>query len=134
MHGGDVRFDHRRGRWLLWQGHRWAPDIDGAITRLALGFVRNWQRETVEIPDRDRREAMFRQAVRLERREALLSMLKFASDLKPISDVGDGWDRDPWLLGTPTGVVDLRTGDLRPGRREDKITMLTGTAWSPPAP
>jgi putative DNA primase/helicase len=30
------------------------------------------------------------------------------------------WDRDPWLLGTPGGVVDLRTGELRP----DDPTLL----------
>jgi P4 family phage/plasmid primase-like protien len=35
------------------------------------------------------------------------------------------WDRDPWLLGTPGGTVDLRTGELRPARREDYISRQT---------
>ncbi|MFN2444086.1 MAG: hypothetical protein ABR606_00635, partial [Vicinamibacterales bacterium] len=42
-HGDDVRFDHRRQRWLLWQGNRWAPDIDGAVTRIGLMYSRAWQ-------------------------------------------------------------------------------------------
>ena len=37
----------------------------------------------------------------------------------------DLWDRDPWLLGTPDGTVDLRTGELHPPSREDYITKQT---------
>ena len=136
--GEDVRFDHRRQRWLLWRDHRWVPDIDGAIMRLGLTFAREWQSRAnnpIAIPDPDRRGAVFKAAIRLERREALASMLKLASDLKPIADAGDDWDTDPWLLGTPNGVVDLRTGGLRAGRRADRITMSVGVpydrdAWS----
>ncbi|MEX2662443.1 MAG: phage/plasmid primase, P4 family [Vicinamibacterales bacterium] len=133
LHGEDVRFDHRRGRWLLWQGHRWAPDADAAITRLALDFARTWQRESVEIVDLARRQATFNFAVRLEKRDALRSMLALAADLRPIAEAGDGWDTDPSLLCTPNGVVDLRTGALRHGRRADRITMATGTPYDPTA-
>ena len=38
------------------------------------------------------------------------------------------WDKDPWLLGTPTGTVDLRTGTLRPARPEDGITKSTAVS------
>jgi hypothetical protein len=44
------------------------------------------------------------------------------------------WDRDPWLLGTPGGTVDLRTGELRTARREDFITKQTGAAPEPGEP
>lgn len=37
----------------------------------------------------------------------------------------DQWDADPWLLNTPDGVVDLKTGDLRPHRVEDYMTKIT---------
>ena len=133
LHGDDVRYDHRRGRWLVWQGHRWVPDADAAVTRLALGFVRDWQRASVEIADRDRREQIFKFAHRLERRDALASMLAFARDLKPIADAGDCWDQHDYLLGVPNGVIDLRTGTLRPGRRDDRITMSTAVPFDPEA-
>jgi putative DNA primase/helicase len=44
----------------------------------------------------------------------------------------DTWDADPWLLGTPGGVVDLRTGKLRAARPTDYITMSTAVAPAPP--
>ena len=37
----------------------------------------------------------------------------------------DVWDADPWLLNTPDGVVDLRTGNLRPHSSGDYMTKIT---------
>ena len=98
------------------------------MTRLALEFARTWQREAIEITERDRREATLKAAMRLERRDALESMLKLARSLRPIADSGD-WDGDPWLLGTPNGTVELATGALRPGRREDRLTLSTSAPY-----
>ena len=38
----------------------------------------------------------------------------------------DQWDGDPWLLNTPDGVIDLRTGERRPHRPEDYIVVRHG--------
>jgi putative DNA primase/helicase len=35
------------------------------------------------------------------------------------------WDADIWLLNTPGGVIDLRTGRIRPHSREDRMTKIT---------
>lgn len=39
-------------------------------------------------------------------------------------------DRDPFLLNTPGGTVDLRTGGTRPNRAEDFCTKVTGCSPS----
>jgi len=39
------------------------------------------------------------------------------------------WDANPWLLGTKQGVIDLRTGTLRPGRPDDYIRTIIPTEW-----
>ena len=41
------------------------------------------------------------------------------------------WDTDDFLLGTPGGTVDLRTGETRPALRTDYITKLTAVAPTP---
>lgn len=38
-------------------------------------------------------------------------------------------DRDPWVLNTENGVVDLRSGELRPHARNDYSTMLAGAPY-----
>ena len=43
------------------------------------------------------------------------------------------FDNDPWFLGVPNGVVDLRTGELRGGRPEDYITMQATYPYDPGA-
>jgi putative DNA primase/helicase len=37
----------------------------------------------------------------------------------------DQWDADPWLLNTPAGMIDLRTGTMRAQRAGDYMTKLT---------
>lgn len=133
LHGHEVRFDHRRNRWLLWRGHRWMPDADAAITRLALDFARTWQKQTVDLPHSTERDAAVKFALRLERRDAMGNMVTLAKAMKPIADAGDDWDANPWLLGVPNGVIDLRTGALRPGHVGDKITMQAATPYDPDA-
>jgi len=32
------------------------------------------------------------------------------------------FDKDPWLLGAPNGIVDLRTGQFRSARPEDMVS------------
>ena len=35
-----LRFDHRRGRWLVWLDNRWVEDRDGEVFRLAKAAAR----------------------------------------------------------------------------------------------
>jgi putative DNA primase/helicase len=134
LHGGTFRFDYRRSRWLRWDRQCWRPDGDQAVVRQALEFARQWQREALDLPDQERREAVTKFALRLERHAQLISMLALAKTMKPIADTGDAWDSDPALLCTPNGVIDLRTGRARPGDPDDRITMQTAVPYDPDAP
>lgn len=40
----------------------------------------------------------------------------------------DQWDKDPWLLNTPGGVIDLRTGKMREHRADDYMTQITAVS------
>jgi putative DNA primase/helicase len=112
-----VRYDHRRGQWLLFAGNVWVPQTDGEVARLALDAIRARQSAAVGNTDR------LKWALGGEARRRQSNLLALARNLKPIADAGDQWDLDPWLLGAPNGVIDLRTGTLRPGQPDDRITM-----------
>ena len=58
-------------------------------------------------------------AMRSEARTRLEAMLALAKVRRLPGGCGPAWDSDPWLLGVANGVVDLRTGQLRPGRQKD---------------
>jgi putative DNA primase/helicase len=53
---------------------------------------------------------------------------RFAKNDQLVAVKHDYWDADPWLLGTPGGTIDLRTGELRPPNPQDAITKLTAVA------
>lgn len=43
----------------------------------------------------------------------------------------DEFDADPWALNTPGGIVDLRTGEIRPHDPDARCTMICGCAPGP---
>jgi putative DNA primase/helicase len=132
-YGDTLRYDHRRGRWLIWNGQHWIPDNDGAVHRFAKDTVRARLAAVATIDDDQIREAEARWALKAEHRDRLHAVLTLAKNEKPISISGDGWDADPYLLGVPNGVLDLQTGLLRSGRPEDLISMRTTVPYDPAA-
>lgn len=128
-YGDRVRYDHKRELWLVYAGHRWVPDATAAVRRLALRAIRERHHAAVDAGD----VPLQNHARKSESARGIRAMLDVASSLEPIADDGEGWDPDPLLLGVPNGVVDLRTGELRDGRPEDRITMQTSVAFDPGA-
>ncbi len=127
-----VRYDHRRGRWLVFSHHRWVPQTNGELLRLALAAMRARQASALRSTGEGRAQRI-KWALAGESGSRLRSLLSIAQNLEPVADAGDGWDDNPWLLGTPNGVVDLRTGSLRDGTPNDRITMSTRVPFDPEA-
>jgi P4 family phage/plasmid primase-like protien len=131
--GNDVRYDHRRGRYLLWRSHRWEPDPDAAIRRLAKATLRERFAESSKIEDQDERLRTAKWAIASESRPRLEALLFLAQAEAPIADAGESWDTDAMLVGASNGVIDLRRGTLRDGRRDDRITMSVTVPFNPAA-
>jgi putative DNA primase/helicase len=51
-----------------------------------------------------------------------------------IATVAEQWDVDLWALNTPSGVINLRTGELRPASPSDHMTKITAVAPSGECP
>lgn len=133
IYGDRLRYDHTRQRWLVWDGVRWQPDIDGKREILALDVARRRLAEAASEDDKEKRNRLAKWAIASENRQRIDSALHLARTQPPISTTHDQLDRDPWMLACANGVVDLRTGELRPGRQEDLITLSTGVTYTPGA-
>lgn len=121
-------------RWLLWTGQRWTVDKGKAVEHQVwrtLGQEAGRALRLIEKPN----EAM-KEAQRLSRAYTVKAVRDLATYHPLIASVPDQWDQDPWLLGTPNGVVDLRWGVLRPMDATDHIRFSTGCVpdWSCPTP
>jgi putative DNA primase/helicase len=132
-HGSRLRYSRPLGLWLEWDGCRWRPDQTGAIWRWAKETVRNLGREAADTADDKLRTATLRWALKSEEKKVIGAMIELAWSEPDVAIMPDQLDRDPWVLNTPSGTVDLKTGQLRPHRQEDLITKSTSVPFDPRA-
>ncbi len=120
-------------RWLTFQPRgTWAPDVHGDVTRAAIETARSWLVDAYSEPDGDRRERMARWSRTSESHTRLRAAVELSASLG-LSALDHEFDADPWLLGTPDGVVDLRTASLLPPDPAHRVTKVTGARWRPGA-
>lgn len=108
--GTTLQFDHDVGRWFQWTGSQWKQ----LRIPVAFSFARILGRQ---LGYGKRQICKASVAAGAERFAAADPIHAVTSEV---------WDRDPWLLGTPCGTVDLRTGAVRPADPSDRITKLAG--------
>jgi putative DNA primase/helicase len=126
-----VVFDHLAQEWMLFNGNHWVRQTDGEIHRLARDTIFARQRAAKLLND----DSHLEWAMKGESRGRQSSLLKLAETMKPVAVAGvDLWDQNHALLGVQNGVVDLRTGLLRPGAPEDRITRVSPLSFNPDIP
>jgi putative DNA primase/helicase len=119
----QLRFCHGPNKWYRWDGERWKLET----TRLAFSWVRDLARRMSHYVIDDRTQQM------LGRAAFASGVERFAQADRTFAVTPDLWDRDPFLMGTPGGVVDLRTGQIRAPTRSDYITKVTAVAPAGPS-
>jgi putative DNA primase/helicase len=133
QHGADVRHCFARRAWLVWDGMRFKQDAGDVIATRAKATARSVYGEAAAAMSEDARKRLAAWAMKSESEPGIRRMLELAKSEPGIPVTLRELDRDPWLLNTPSGTVDLRTGQLRPHRREDLITMMTAAPYQPEA-
>jgi putative DNA primase/helicase len=117
-HRDALRYVHEWGKWLRWDGTRWAFERTLAVFDLARDLVR-------EIGIGVLKE---RQRSRLQANATVAAIVSLARVDRAHARVTEDFDADPWLLNTPAGTIDLRCGETRPHDRDDGITKVTPVA------
>jgi putative DNA primase/helicase len=110
----DWRYCAAWGKWLVWDGRRWQADE----TLLVHHLIRAICREAALKAD------SHRLAAKLAASSTVGGVERLARTDRRHASTSDEWDADPFALNTPGGVVDLRTGRLRPHERADRMTRL----------
>jgi putative DNA primase/helicase len=128
--GANIRFCPEYKSWFFWTGQRWAPDSEGAVMQFAIKAARLELEEANTIEDDDRRTRHIRWAMNSESKLRLEAAIVIAKSLPGVSIHPDQMDQDPYLLNVENGTLDLKTGGLRPHRKDDYITRLVKIAYS----
>jgi putative DNA primase/helicase len=121
LHANDLRYVAAWGRWLSWDGRRWTLDE----TLAAYDLVRKICRAAAAECNKGKI------ATALASAKTVAAVERLARSDRRLAATVDQWDIDPWLLNTPAGIVDLRTGKLLPHRAGAYMTKITGVAPEP---
>lgn len=128
-HGADLRYVAATRQWHVSDGRRWQADDNGEIERRAKETARAIYLEAEAATSAARRKELAAHAVRSEAAAKIAAMITLAQSDALVALRADDLDADPWLLNVANGTVDLRSGELRPHRREDLITKLAPVAY-----
>ncbi len=110
----DWRYCAAWGKWLVWTGTHWQSDE----TLLVHHLIRSICREAAVKVD------SHRLAAKLLASSTVGGVDRLARSDRRHAASSDEWDADLFALNAPGGVVDLRTGRLRPHDRADRMTKL----------
>lgn len=120
-HAPDLRYVHTWSRWLYWTGTHWKTDD----TLLAFDHARLICREASQRAAKVNRKAGAKIAAMITSAQKVAAVERLAKADRRLAATVDQWDVEPFILNTPSGVVDLRTGRLRAHRQDDHCTKVT---------
>jgi len=111
----DWRYVAAWGKWLMWDGQRWRAEGTLAATHLMRHVCRQTALKTANV----------KVAAKLSSSSTVSGVERLARTDRRHAATTDEWDADLWLINTPGGVVDLRSGRMRPNDRADRMTKIT---------
>lgn len=143
---GRYAYDKSRKMMFRFNGHHWDRDILDHASKEACELLNRVyqgesnrlnqicmdsssseeERKTAEIR-RDSINKRIRAINTRHRLENIMALCAAGRDTLAIS--GDGWNADPWALPVANGIVNLKTGEHRPGRPEDYVNKAAPTSW-----
>ena len=139
------------GEWIRWAGHHWRIDDIGEAhyaladvesvaeiydttalhySRLAKDAEDGNDKQTASMLKR-KAEALRSRVSKLRSDSGRQRCLRFARTNRvcPLAITGDEIDTNPWALPVANGVLDLKTGELAPGRPGDYLLKASPVEW-----
>jgi putative DNA primase/helicase len=114
-HKDELRYCQHWGTWLRWTGAYWEREE----RQLAFHYARLSARAGNAFANPKKTKPTPAKA------STASGVEKFAQRDPAMSTANKDWDQDNFLLATPDGTVDLKTGELRKADPKDMITKCT---------
>jgi putative DNA primase/helicase len=118
VNSGSLRYVAALGKWLVWDGKRWRFDE----TLVARDRARKVCRQASSACNQPKVAKLVASAKTVSATERL------AQADRRIAATVDQWDCDPFLLNTPAGTIDLKTGSMGTHDPGDCLTKITSVA------
>ncbi|MFG2358054.1 phage/plasmid primase, P4 family [Streptomyces sp. NPDC048521] len=130
-YGANLRYVIGRG-WLGWNGRKWVEN-NSMVFRAVHDMTDRMLADAKRIEEEDQRSSAVRFVRSMQQTRNIRGIIEQASHMVGVQVSGAVFDADPYKLLVGNGVVDLRTGELLPNRREFMITKGTTVDYDPRA-
>jgi len=125
-HGDRWSYNTDQQVWLQWVGTHWArqqtPEFLDSLRNFLMVFALAFRQAQRISPA---------EATKLQSQRTIASIERLCRALPSFLGRSGLYDADPFLLGTPGGTIDLRTGDTQAAAPGDYITVLTPVTPAP---
>ena len=125
MFGDILRYNVDDKIWMIWNGKYWQYDYTESIKNYVELLAEKMLMESQQIVDMMERMRFLKNIEHIYSSAGKESLLKEARHLQGIPVVNEDFDKNPYLLCTESGVIDLQTGTVEPFKKEDMISMST---------
>ncbi len=128
-HGDDIRFVVERGEWIIWDGVRYQPDTKKIHMRRRVESVLTKIQEEKKLAHDNEEGRLYERFWRTSSKVSGVKLMLEAAQGEegiPVSANELDGKETSFYLAAKNGVIDLRTGNLIPGKRELLITHRVG--------
>ena len=134
-YGHKIRFCVDQNTWYIWNKHQWQMDTrnNAKIVKLAKRTGQKIYAECADIEDKGERLERVKWAKKSEEKKRIVDMIFLAQTEDEIEIEAKQLDADPFLLNCKNGVIDLKTGELRPHAPTDFMTKYVPIEYDPKA-
>jgi putative DNA primase/helicase len=129
----ELKYDHDRRGWFVYRDHLWRADRVNEVHGFAVECGRSLYLECEDITDEKARRKAQQFAKFCQSQPGITRVLAIAATLECFRITAAQWNTDPWIVGTPNGILDLRAPDLRDGQPDDLISLSLGVPYDPDA-
>ncbi|GAX54733.1 phage/plasmid primase, P4 family [Streptomyces olivochromogenes] len=148
FHAGHIlRYDPDREQFLMWNSTRWLPATKSRVSGVVEDVLKNIAKtegpfysadsypasEKGKKDKKTHREAFVSWAQKQRSTYAVNQTVQRLPGREALYCSVDEFDKDPYQINTPTGVVNLTTGELLPHDSSYLCTEITGAAYNPDA-
>ncbi|MDJ0395457.1 phage/plasmid primase, P4 family [Rhodococcus sp. G-MC3] len=130
LHGQDVRYATDAKQWYAWDGQRWHASGDTLVLNRARSTARTLMDLAMDIEDDQQKLAAVRYAASSLSKNRIKAIPELALADSRIGVQTRSFDANPYVLNTPTGILDLRTGVETPHVRDAYLSKMTNVGYS----
>jgi len=129
-----LRYNMDTEKWLGWCGHTWRELHANEVIDYA-ALMLDLQRHQIDQETASTKEGLSFIALmrtfnsKSQSHERIRAMLKLAAAQPHFRTTNAHWNQNDYLLATPNGVIDLRTGEFGPGKLKDFVSKSIPVEW-----